>query len=253
MVEAPAFRVFVPLKQQPWPRESGAALLAVLSLVVAGLALAASAVSVLLTGQRAVRETRDQAIAFYLAEGALEIAKWEIGTNQDPDGDGLGSDTGTATGGSFVVTSQDLGGNTWLLQATGTAGTVNMALEEVVGMSGSSGFPFGALTVMGETDTLQLQTASSTNMILDGVDTAAIAVADSTLYNDLGNAFADAIDDGYVDESNITGAVTNDFGGVDLSITELSASGSPPTMPETLYDDARTYVKDNYLSSASNR
>ena len=45
----------------------------------------------MVTKSRAHSESVNSKQAFYLAEGGLEAAKWEIGEAQDPDGDGVGN------------------------------------------------------------------------------------------------------------------------------------------------------------------
>ena len=84
-------------------RESGIMLLAVLMVVMVLFGSGAVALSFSASQSNAVSTRVDEVAAFYLAEGAIETAKYEIGQNIDTHADGIGVATGQKTFGSFDV------------------------------------------------------------------------------------------------------------------------------------------------------
>src|SRR5262245_45746440 len=94
-------------------RQDGMALVTSLILVVVLISITGAMRFVSVDESSGIQDSTVQKIACYTAEAGLEAAKYEIGGNVDPDGDGIGNKILTTTTGGFTnrysVTAEDLG------------------------------------------------------------------------------------------------------------------------------------------------
>jgi hypothetical protein len=114
-------------------------------------------------------------------------------------------------------------------------------LQEIVVREVQPGLPTGAIAFVNQLEDNQLLFSSSTNLILDGGDNAAISFTDDTAYQDISQQFVeDGIDEGYVQTSGVTGAIYNPIGGVNLSTNVVAGGddGIPSNIYDTLYATA---------------
>lgn len=241
------------MKKRTINRDAGSSLVVVFILILMILALLGAVVPYSLYNHRSAIESRDRAISFYLAESAIERAKWEIAEDEDPDTDGIGNVNWTGSHGSYTITAQDLGGGDYMLNATGNSGDETQAIENVVNYATTINPPIGAISIPLDSDTILVQMRNETNLIVDGNGTPGIVLSDDSTYNDFGREFDNGVDDGFISETDITGSVTNTFNGSDLSIDKIAASDMGVDVPSTIHSDLRTHIDTNYYSPATSQ
>lgn len=174
--------------------------------------------------------------AFYLAEAAIEAAKWEFNELQDPGSNGYGTTDWTYGNKSYSVTATDLGDENYLLSANGTVGGQRIDLEVVLGRELNTNFPEGALSIVGEIDKLRFDLKREENLILDGAGTPALRFSDQDAYDAIGQQLADALDDLSLPAANLTGFPESDFGGTMVPIVQDPSYASELTDFELLYN-----------------
>jgi hypothetical protein len=227
-------------------RRRGAALPAVLILVILVIALTYAVLSLSIADAKAVREKEERRIAFYLAEGGVEAAKWEITADEDPDGDGVGTKTVTTTAGDYVVTATDLGGGIYEVTSSGTAGgrtvTINTTVQLIIDPPSGPEGAFVTVGAFGPDPTLQF--GPSTNFILDGGDAPALAFSNATAKTKVTAEINDAISSGYVSSGDITG---NGLTGTSSFETWGEGSGAF----DSVWSDFNTYAAGVKAGAAS--
>ena len=198
--------------------ESGMAMAYALLVIMVLVAVVGSTVSFALTTTKLTGERMDSSLAFYLADGAIETAKFEIGEDTDPDNDGIGNVTGSTSLGSYSVTVTDLGGGYHQLLSTGTVEGRSVKLEVILERVVNTRFPQGAMSILGNVGDFDIDIEEDGDLIIDGGNTPAISVSDFGAYQTIGGAFAGAIDSGDFPSINLSGTPLDTFGGHDLPI-----------------------------------
>ncbi len=233
--------------------ESGVALIfALLGILIAGM-LGGALVSLVTTEGRAALASRERTGAFYLAESGLQHAKAELSTETDSDGNGSGTVAGAPAAGSYAVTATDLGDDVYRLLASGAFGESDVILEETVEVVATSRFPGGAFSIVGDVQVSQIQFNSNTDLVIDGVDSPGMVLTQDTTYKDVGSKFGMGVKQGYIDESDVVGSVTNTFDpdDVELSIAYVPEDQLNLTITEEMFTDFRNEVQSVWLPSAT--
>ena len=189
-------------------REGGSALIISVFMMVILFGATASIIIVSGTNTRAVRESADQSVAFYLADGGLEAAKREIADQIDPDDDGVGTVSVDTPFGNYGVVATDLGDDLYQLASAGNVNDASITLTEVVRAAPDTQFPKGAISIIGDMDKAKVKFKKHLDLILDGGENPAIAVSDETLFDEMLDEFAKAIKKGDVLPENISGGQT---------------------------------------------
>ena len=189
-------------------REAGNALLigVVITLILFGFV--ASLVISSTTSAHAVSDAADQLAAMYVAQHGLAEAKLELALDDDADGDGLGTVAGTTDGGSYQVLATDLGGNLYQLDVVSTSRAGRSTLREIVEVASDVKFPPGAMSIVGAVDRTRLTMKKDFGLVMDGADTAALSIADATLFREMVEEFVAALESGMLPLDNLTGAIT---------------------------------------------
>ena len=234
--------------------ESGAALFLALVALVMGLALSSAMVSYALADSRGMRRTQEFTQAFYVAESGLQGARYELAEHEDSAKDGEGTRTGSLGSGSYTVTALSLGGQLYRLTSRGLHGSEMAVIEEVVEVRPTSGFPGGAISMVGDMTTTQMLFGSSTDLVVDGGKSPGVVFSDPDLYSIVTKQFAQAVGLGYVQETDITGSITNTFqpNDVDLSMSLYSNAGHESlTIYPEIYTEFFNHIDNNLQGSAS--
>ena len=226
-----------------------------LFVVLLVLALVGAASTFLVSSSHAMADDIRTKQAFYLAEAALEAAKWEIGEGADPGGDGVGN-TSWTDGSSAYSANAEPRGDSWELSATGVKGGVNVTLVRVLEGRSSSSTPVGALSILGRAD---LRIAGGKNygrsgersLILSGGDSPGITVADSTYHSELGNDFVAKVRADDIDPNNFNGMPMTDWGGVFLPIHHASGASDYLAGLDAVYTGVAAQVQDVLVPSAT--
>ncbi len=236
-------------------RESGIALIFALLGVIVSAAIASSLVMVTMTETRAANAASAHAMAFYLAESGLNSARWEIGESTDPGGDGEGTVSVTSAAGSYEIVATDLGSGFWRLDANGTSSGNAVVLEEVVQVVTSSTFPGGAITLVGDLDVAEVQFQPTTDLIIDGGNSPALAISDQTTYDEMGAYFATGVSAGFIAETDVVGSITSTFqpGDADLSIAKVPDAEVAVSITADMFNDLRTEIDTVWLPSAASQ
>ena len=186
-------------------RNRGSALLAAMVLTLLLGSMVAVLVTTSISTTRVTDENIDFVSSFHMAERGLEEAHWELGENQDQDGDGTGTLTVSTADGQFTVSAVDLGSGLYDVTSTGTVGRHSTTIAETVRVTQSTGTA-APITVIGDlSGPPEWLFSAQTNLILDGGDGAAIILSDSDTYDDTLDQYSQALDDGYLTDTNITG------------------------------------------------
>ena len=204
-------------------RESGIVLLAALMVVMILFATTTVVLNFSMSESEVLELRLDELEAFYLAEGGIESAKFEIVDGVDTDEDGLGTLVGSNTKGSYSVTAIETAG-VYDLTATGTAsGGSVVTLETTVEFTFDTVFPGAAMSFVGNmTDNeMKIKLKLDGSIILHGGSGPALSFSDQGMYDSIGQEFAEAIHHGDMPATNLTGGVTNTFthGGTDSTPT----------------------------------
>lgn len=155
---------------------------------------------------RSVRQSVDRQAALYVAEGGLAAAKYELSTDVDVAGDGLGSISTETPAGTHTVTATDLGNGLYQLSAIGVADGYVVGVQEIIRVSEITTFPLAAMTVLsGELDKTKVKIKGK-KLILDGGDRPAVVISDDNLYADFSEELAEAIVNGDVSAGDLTGS-----------------------------------------------
>ena len=187
-------------------RESGVALFGTIVAMVVLLSVTGAAVALSITDLRAVQNGRDQLSAFYLAEGGLQRAKWEIGEDVDPDTDGIGNLAVSSANGDTTVAAVEVSADVFELTSTGATASASVSLVETVVLRWTPSAPDGAISVIGGVDFVEHLFNSNANLIIDGGPSSpAIVMGDADFHSEFVSGLDDAISGGYVDASNLTG------------------------------------------------
>jgi len=177
------------MKNRTTSRREGMALVTSLILVVLLISFTGAMLFLSVAESRGIQESTVQKIAFYTAEAGLEAAKYEIGGDVDPDGDGIGNkNLTTSTGGfsnSYSVTAENLGFNLWKLTSTGTVRETSVKLQAIVEKIKTSAFPTAAFTSLGKLNDGVLKIMNNSKVVFDGGYSPAISVSDEALYKRL--------------------------------------------------------------------
>ena len=233
--------------------ESGAALFLALVALVMGLALSSAMVSYALADSRGMRRTQEFTQAFYVAESGLQGARYELAEHEDSAKDGEGTRTGSLGSGSYTVTALSLGGQLYRLTSRGLHGSEMAVIEEVVEVRPTSGFPGGAISMVGDMTTTQMLFGSSTDLVVDGGKSPGVVFSDPDLYSIVTKQFAQAVGLGYVQETDITGSITNTFqpNDVDLSMSLYDNAGHESlTIYPEIYTEFFDHIENNLQGSA---
>ena len=202
------------MQSKTFRRDSGVVLLASLMVVMTLFGTIMLILNFSMSESEVLEDRAGEVSAFYLAEGALQAAKWEILENVDSDGDGLGTLPATTTSaGSFVVTAVETDGVYQLTaEGTGSDGSV-ITLVSTVKVSYETNFPIAAVSMVGNFSNFKWEwdDDNKNSLILDGGPSAAMSFSSLSNYNYWGNKFAKALDGGKTASSSLTGGVTNDF------------------------------------------
>ena len=220
-------------------RERGAALFLALVALLVGLALSSAMVSYALADSRGMRQNQEFAQGFYIAESGLQGAHYELGEHHDSAKDGEGTLTGTLSSGSYSVVAVNLGGGLFQLTSTGLQGGERVVIEEVVEVRPTSGFPSGAISMVGGMATNQVLFSGNTDLVVDGGKSPGIVFSDPDLYSSVTTQFAQAVGLGYLQESDITGSVTNTFQPNDADLS-MSYYYRPDHESLTIYPEIYT-------------
>src|SRR5688572_456323 len=235
-------------------RDRGAALFLALIALLVGLALSSAMVSYALADSRALRQNQELAQAFFVAESGLQGSHYELAEHDDPAKDGEGTRTGSVGSGSYSVVALSLGGSLYRLTSTGLLGTEKAVIEEVVEVRPTSGFPGGAISMVGDMTTTQMLFGSSTDLVVDGGKSPGIVFSDPDLYSIVTKQFAQAVGLGYLQETDITGSITNTFqpNDADLSMSLYSNAGHESlTIYPEIYTEFFNHIDNNMQGSAS--
>jgi hypothetical protein len=231
----------------PSSAETGTALLMILVLLTLLLGFVGSSVVALSRiDARVVIDERDRSSALYLADGSLDALKYELDQDTDLSGDGIGNHTVATADGSVSATATLLSSGRYELLSAGTVDGISVQLREIVVFKPAS-MPDGALSVVGgaASGKVQVLTSSKTNLIIDGgADSPGIVLTDSDFHDEFVKGIQDGIDNGYVDESQLTG---NGLTGV-ATIEE----GTTPAEFDDFYNDIRDKVTNDILPIATN-
>ncbi len=180
----------------------GSILLICLLVVLILFSLVATMLSLSLLENTVARENTDDLRALNLAEYGLELAKWEIGEGQDPDGDGIGDVSGTTPDGTYaarILAGED---GIYQLESIGQSGvrtrTVIADLELVM----TTAFPESPLTTIGGVEKADLALEPAASLVLDGLDGSVMHVSDKLLYDAL-RRMGGLIDDDDDDDSGM--------------------------------------------------
>ena len=230
-------------------RESGIVLLAVFMVGLVLFATSTVALTFSVTEADMMNRRFDELAAFYLAEGALETAKYEIAQNIDTDTgppgqrDGIGVASGTKSFGTFEVTSTDLGDGHYQLDATGVGNDgsiIYLTTTVAKGTMKTTRFPPGGMSMVGDLDSANISLDLDSDFILSGGDGAALTLSQQATYDWFGDQLAGAIDSGNLPAVNLTGGVTNTFNyaGTDYDL---------PLEMEPDYDARLTALENTYL------
>ena len=233
-------------------RDAGAALFLALVALMAGLALSGAMVSFALADSRGMRRNQDFASAFYLAESGLQGAHCELGEHLDSQNNGEGTRTRTVSGGSYSVAAVDLGSDLYRLTSTGLFGGERAIIEEVVEIRPTSRFPGGAISMAGDMTTSLMLFSQTTDLIVDGGKSPGIVFNDPDLYSSMTMQAAEAVADGDLQETDITGSITNTFqpGDVDLSMALDSPGHASLTIYPEIYTEFFDHIENNLQGSA---
>lgn len=121
-------------KKRAHDRRRGSSLV-VVSLMMVGLAvLSVSLFTVVNSGEKAQKSTREQSNAKYVAEAGLSVALMDLSRGADPQDVSVGSVNQPVAFGnsSYWVTATDLGGNLYEMTATGVENNVGSQLKVVL-------------------------------------------------------------------------------------------------------------------------
>ena len=198
-------------------RDSGVVLLLSLVFMFAILGVAGSVFYLAIAEAKAARESSEQVISLYLAESGLEAAVHELVKSEDPDSNGIGNKNVTNSTGNYTVTVQDLGGFVYQLTSTGDSGGATVTIDQVIKLSYTTAFPMAAVSVVGNIKEFELDIEEDLDLFIDGGDSPAMSFSDVDLYNKLGLDMANAMANGDIPFTNITGTPTNQFTASDTS------------------------------------
>ncbi|MEE8143312.1 MAG: hypothetical protein V3T77_09455, partial [Planctomycetota bacterium] len=187
------------------PHDSGLALIPTIFFALVLFGITASMVHLSITHAHAVRESNDQRIAFYLAEGGLSAAKKELAIAEDLARDGIGNVRKNLPMGSYAVTATALGTNLYMLSSTASVAEQEVRLEEVVETVVNTRFPLGAISILGGAKDKRLELRGDMNLILDGGDKPAMVFSDVTIFEHFAGEVAGAVVQSRIPAQNITG------------------------------------------------
>ncbi len=242
-------------------RREGVALLLVFFMVTGIFSIVAAASLFSNARSRANVDSQNEIQAFYLAAAGLEAAKWEIAADQDPDSDGIGTKTTATSFGTYTVTAEDLGGGSYRLSASGTVGSLEIDIQETVGIGAqqvTTTFTSSAVTIVGAFPSSGLQikqgvygSSGSRTFLLDGGSTPALTFSDEDTFNAVGQLFADAINDGDLVAGNITGTPTNEWSGVEIPVIYDSEAAGFLDDLDDLYAELTDEINNTVVPGAT--
>jgi hypothetical protein len=233
------------MKNRTISRQEGMALVTSLILVVLLISFTGAMLFISVAESRGLQESAVQKIAFYTAEAGLEAAKYEIGGDVDPDGDGIGNKNfTTSTSGftnSYSVTAENLGFNLWKLTSNGTVSETSVKLQAIVEKIKTSAFPVAAFTSLGKLNDGVLKIMNNSKIVFDGGYSPAISVSDEALYKRLVQTYSKTLSKNGL-KSTLSGAtyLTSILDGKNLK--ELQVPITQETDPARL-----TNLSDLYL------
>lgn len=235
------------------PRETGSVFFLALVLTFMIFTLTGSLVLLAMTRSRSVAETINLGQAQYLAEGALAASKRELTYGYDLGEDGVGNVSFDSDAGSYSAEAVSLGNGFYRITAKGvTESGYVVSLQQVTELSNTSRFPNGAISIVGDADDSNFDFKMHKGLILDGAEDPAVTFTDSDLFEDIAEEFAEAINDGDLPESNITGGRTteitfddddDDGGSIDLAMAVEDNYDKKLEDLSALYDDLVSSTK----------
>lgn len=227
------------------PREQGSTLIVSLLLIILLFGLASSIGILADTRSKSIRDELRQSEAFYLAEGGLEHAMWELEVEVDLGQDGIGALERSAGVGEQSVTTTDLGEGLYEVLSTGTCEGSEVVLRGLIRRVPLTRFNQGAISVVGTADKTKVHFKKHLGLSIDGGDTAGITLTDSGLFAAIADEVVDAIDAGFITDTSIRGDVWTDHGadGDSSPISMSYATGGLQVSDlEKFYDSANAAV-----------
>ena len=236
----------------PTSEEAGIVLLALIGLVMIVITITGSVLFVSVTHGKAITEATQRQTAFYLAEGGIEAAKWEIGESKDPEGDGVGTKRIKTSAGTYTVVAEDVGGGNYELTSTGNCGLANVTLRAMVGRPMTTTFPYSAVSMIGGASKLDVKFKKKVNLVLTGDDSSAIGLTDKDLYEEIGQEFAEAVVKKEISATGLTGQPMSNFHGDKKTEVKLPIhlhEGFPDTLSSytDLYNDLVSTVQGSII------
>lgn len=177
--------------------QRGSALLMAVVVSVAAAAIAAAIITVALLSNRQSAMSWEMRQTLLIAEAGVSASIREINSNEDPDGDGLGTISGSYAGGSYVVTAvYDQTGDRYTLTAVATFGNLRKGVEAVV----EPGLPFpgaAAVTLFGPAGEVEFEIEDN-QVELSGLSDQkpALVVQDPNAFSMTLSQILEQIDDG---------------------------------------------------------
>jgi hypothetical protein len=233
-------------------RESGVVLFASLLLTLLLFSLVASTVMVSNAESKAVDESEVLQAAFFYAEAGVEAAKYEINESVDPDKNGIGN----ATSADYTATAEPLSSSVWRVTSTGTSRGENVTVEAVVSKDRKSSFPDGAISILGAFDSGKVSIKKHAGLVIAGGDSPAVTIQDKSLYDEMGEDFANAFKNGDMPAINLTGTEMNAFtvtkgkekgSTVKLPLSNESETPEPLSDLDALYDSVVSKLESTLL------
>jgi len=239
--------------------EPGSALVIALLVSVALFGITGALTTMSVTSARAVRESADDRVSFYLAEGGLDAAKREIVDEIDLGDDGIGNVRHEDETGTYQVVATEISWRNWRLTSTGTSNGYNVTLTEFVERVTNTTFPPGALSIVGAADTMKIKIKKIEgpgeseddpddddpftpfgDLVIDGGDEVALAFDNEETMLKFANKFAEAIEKGRIHETSLQGGASRTFetkwGDHDLPIDTSEQTPAPSDLFDA-YDD----------------
>ena len=192
-------------------KQRGVALITVLVLLVGMMGVSGSALIVLTTRAKAVRDGTEEVSAFYMAEAGLEASKYELATSDDAAKDGVGKVSLQVASGNYSVSAKDLGSGLWKITSVGESGERSVTLEAIVNRTLTSRWPSAAISIIGDIDQTKWRFKSRSKVNIDGEDRPALLVSSPTFYKKLGTDLATDVVKRKLKAESLNGDPTKSF------------------------------------------
>ena len=163
-------------------RADGSVLLFTLVTSVLLFGLVTALTTLMRDNERVTREAFEAHVALQMAENGLEIATYELQSDTDTDGDGVGSCSRVTAAGTINVTTTELVPQVlYQVDAVGVSGPVSQSLSKTVERVFTSTFPESSLSIVGNADTSSFEAGEASSLVFDKDGASEIYVTDANV------------------------------------------------------------------------